>query len=488
MSMAASARRTVQEYRNTLDCTAETLELAEAKFASALRTIATKTPLLHVILSLTDHVPTTKVETLAVQLRSDGLKFLVYNPNFIVDYDEQGAAFFLAHEAEHLLALHLERAADKPELLSDQYWIIATEAMNNHFVKELLGAPGLPRNLKTGEESGVNPTKVFQQYQRNLKAAGLEPVTEKVFLSTDDTCRSELARMTRDPSARSAVCTHLSNPGNQSGSKNSQSNTDGDNDSSSENLEGGLTISSDVLEDLIVDAIQQTAHEARVNGNAQAVNELTKRMERAEGSEEATKIWGTHAAGVRVGDPVVIRTVSYWEQYVTNKIASMIQPDEKLTQLKKLVAIEPQPPFRFRGESLKHRGVICYDTSGSMGVQLLNRLKQLIGDEDGLEIDWVTCDTQVYRINPNEPLRGGGGTVFEPLVDYVEGRIGLENEPPLAYEPDFVIVVTDGEFNPIHPQHPENWVWLITPGGTDWPRDYGMDSIVLTRDDIAVLM
>jgi hypothetical protein len=36
--------------------------------------------------------------------------------------------------------------------------------------------------------------------------------------------------------------------------------------------------------------------------------------------------------------------------------------------------------------------------------------------------------------------------------------------------PDAVIMVTDGHAPAIAPAEPDKWIWLITPGGDDWPE------------------
>ncbi len=124
------------------------------------------------------------------------------------------------------------------------------------------------------------------------------------------------------------------------------------------------------------------------------------------------------------------------------------------------------------GDDDRHQAVIAIDTSGSMPESLITELSNLVGTNEQMDVTWIAFDGQVWPFQPGQSMQGGGGTSFQVIDDYL---LTLE-EPP-----DVVIVATDGYAAPITPREPEKWVWLITPGGSEWPatHDVPMSSFPL---------
>jgi predicted metal-dependent peptidase len=86
------------------------------------------------------------------------------------------------------------------------------------------------------------------------------------------------------------------------------------------------------------------------------------------------------------------------------------------------------------------------DTSGSMGAE---ELGSALGETTGVlracggDITFLACDAQVHEAkqvsNPKELaklLKGGGGTSFRPVFDYVSQR--------MKEKPSLIIGITDG--------------------------------------------
>ena len=109
------------------------------------------TPLESALLAVVDRRFTDEVDTVAVQLRQDGVTQLLANPTFVCDLDVDDVAFVLCHEALHLLFNHLVVARG-----SDRAWQMACEVVINHWVQRHTGRP-LPRSRSCGRPLGVDP-------------------------------------------------------------------------------------------------------------------------------------------------------------------------------------------------------------------------------------------------------------------------------------------------------------------------------------------
>lgn len=115
------------------------------------------------------------------------------------------------------------------------------------------------------------------------------------------------------------------------------------------------------------------------------------------------------------------------------------------------------------------RLVVVLDTSGSIGPQELSRfgteLRAL--SATGTELFLVLCDAAVHARMPftgtlPEQIPGGGGTDLEP---------GLQ--AALEYDPDGVILFTDGGLPPLRTRAPCPLLWLLTPDGLSDPYRQG---------------
>lgn len=112
--------------------------------------------------------------------------------------------------------------------------------------------------------------------------------------------------------------------------------------------------------------------------------------------------------------------------------------------------------------------VIAYDTSGSMPAGVVEWMTELVGRIEGVEAHWLSFDGVVMPFEPGQAVLGGGGTSFQAVVDYVEGRTALDGVP-FEERADAVVVLTDGHAPHVTPAEPDKWIWLITPSGDDWP-------------------
>jgi predicted metal-dependent peptidase len=446
------------------------------------------------------HLPTTAIDTMAVVLLGDNSAMLLYNPYFTVALGQMNAAFVLYHEARHLLQAHL---FSEPHLRNDPTWITATEACINHVTQTRLnrtmpevlvpdfdkdGQPVL--DPKTGvqkqvkQETGVDPKKTYAGYKANLEKNGLTPVDYAAFYRTDFGCYSELNRMVPDPEDKKGKGKPgKGEPGAGAGSCVHQSG-DGE--------EGGGVPEDQETADALGKQILHNVMQAALAGKEQARTELLELIDRTDGStENITKLWGLLGAARLRGETPKAGKVDWWKQWTNDTLASKLKDGERLQYNKKRGGIDllmhRDPLLSRRGEDEEKVVLIAIDTSGSMPEHVISYLTKLVGSTDGLEIHWVSFDGVVMPFVAGERVYGGGGTNFQNVVDYAEGRMEVDGNR-MDIHPDAVIMLTDGYAPAVRPAEPDKWMWLITENGTDdWikaqPASEQMDSHQLRTGD-----
>jgi len=197
-------------------------------------------------------------------------------------------------------------------------------------------------------------------------------------------------------------------------------------------------------------------------------------MDRTEGASERTsRLWGQLGAGILRGRTARTGTVHWWQRWLVDVLASRLREGERLVYPKKrgalLAALGRDPMLSRRGPVREKVLVIAYDTSGSMPGRVIDWLTELVGGIDGVEAHWLSFDGVVMPFVPGERVYGGGGTSFQAVADYVEGRTEVRGRF-FEERPDAVVMLTDGFAPHITPAEPDKWIWLITEGGDDWPE------------------
>ncbi len=147
-------------------------------------------------------------------------------------------------------------------------------------------------------------------------------------------------------------------------------------------------------------------------------------------------------------------------------LAAKLSDGERLVYPKKLgavlLALGHDPFLHRRGQERTKVVLVALDTSGSMPDSVVEWLTTLVGQTDGVESHWLSFDGRVVPFVPGERVGGGGGTDFQNVVDYAEGRLEV-NGRRCEEMPEAVIMLTDGY------AEPDRWIWLITDDGDDWP-------------------
>ncbi|MEV6104802.1 hypothetical protein AB0M28_08815 [Streptomyces sp. NPDC051940] len=385
-------------------------------------------------------VPTTAIATAAVVASGDGSCLLLYNPAFFVGLGLDGVKFVLFHEARHLVQRHLFA---EEELREDPVFTVACEVSINHVALLRLARTGLP--LLDGRPTGVDPKEVHAAYEADLTGQGLQPLSYDRFTETDMTIYGELKRMLNPP-VPDDRCIHL--------------------------MAGGVPADQETVDATASSVLLNSLLAAR-RGHPAAEGELVDLMNRTDGaSDRASRIWGRLGAGALRGRTSATRQVDWWQRWLVDVLASKLQEGERLVYPKKrgalLAALGQDPMLSRRGPIRTKVLVVAYDTSGSMPHGVVRWLTELVGRIDGVEAHWLSFDGVVMPFKAGERVYGGGGTSFQAVADYVEGRTAVDGEF-FDEKPDAVVVLTDGYAPHITPAEPDKWIWLITEGGDDWP-------------------
>ncbi|MEV4253693.1 hypothetical protein AB0J52_11050 [Spirillospora sp. NPDC049652] len=402
------------------------------------------------------HIATTAVPTAAVTATGDGVCALLYNPYFFLELDHEGVKFVLFHEARHLMHRHLY----VDELLRDDpRFTLAAEVAINHVALLRLRRSGLPtvpgQDGGPPEPVGVDPRAVYERYKADLLDQGLTPVSYDEFSHTDLTVYSELRRMKTLEPPPSAYCVHGVGDG-------------------PEGRTGRAVPLDDETVQQIGDAVLREVVQAALRGNQSARDEILDLADRsADGGDRIERMWGGLGLDKLRGTTPVTRRVDWWQRWLTDVLASKLDESERLVYPKKhgaiLLALGHEPMLTRRGPERKKVVLVAFDTSGSMPDSVVEWLTTLVGQTDGVESHWLSFDGVVTPFVPGERVRGGGGTDFQNVVDYAEGRLKVGGRR-LDVEPDAVIMVTDGYAPAVTPAEPDRWIWLITDGGDDWPE------------------
>lgn len=390
-------------------------------------------------------IPTTAIDTAAVVASGDGTCLLLFNPGFFVGLGLDGVKFVLFHEARHLVHRHL--FAD-PELHDDPVFELAAEVSINHVALVRLDRRELP--LLDGRPTGIDPRTVYEHYRADLTAHGLEPVSYETFTETDLRVYGELKRMHRPPVPERRLCVHLA--------------------------DGAPVPADQETVDAVTSSALLNSLLAARRGHAGAERELLDLMDRTQdGSARAARIWGNLGAGMLRGETTRTRTVHWWQRWLVDVLGSKLRDGERLVYPKKrgalLAALGQDPMLARRGPVRDKVLVIAYDTSGSMPHHVITWLTELVGRIDGVQAHWLSFDAFVMPFAPGERVYGGGGTSFQAVADYVEGRTEV-NGRRFDETPDAVVMLTDGYAPPITPAEPDKWIWLITEGGDEWPETH----------------
>jgi hypothetical protein len=323
----------------------------------------------------------------------------------------------------------------------------------------------------------ICPVSEHARYKRAKKEmaktdpTATEPVTYEQFVSSDVACAAFLREIPPPKKAKQTTCCRASGtsvPGGGSDPSDPSSQTGIDPEQAGIDPEQAGKL---------VDGILDKAMTRALNGDESAKDAL---LDLGDTLGADHPIWGDLGLGALRGLTPPPVQVHYWTRYLQNAITSILSPGANLVYPRKMIAFEDlyeesgyRLPFLPVGDERHTRLLRATDTSGSMSKKFLDQVAALIGEVPNCEVVDITFDAYVYELEHGSEMKGGGGTSFQPVSDYVD----------TADEPfDCVLVITDGYAPEMVPAEPDKWVWLITPNGSMWPADKGMSAVVI--DDL----
>lgn len=413
------------------------------------------TPLESALLAVVDRRFTDEIDTVAVQLRRDGVAQLLANPAFVCDLEADDVAFVLCHEALHLLFNHLLVARD-----GDRAWRVACEVVINHWVQRHTGRP-LPRSQSTGRPLGVDPADAYAAYAQAVD----DPVAFERFVHTDEGCAQQLRRMPATPAG--SGCRHLD--------LGAGSGTAG-------------TVAEDRDEGEALEALLERLVQRAVDGDQRLHGQLSEVL----AASDTSPVWGRvggeqlRATSARLGD------TGLWQRQLAHVLGSQLADELHPAYDRKAgwwdaallapLGIDLDEhvgmPLILAADGRTHRRVAVFiDTSGSIPDPVVDAAAQTIGEVAEATVDWHTFDHAVHPFEPGEPLVGRGGTSFDVIVDHLAATTDDPRDADHGY--DAVVVLTDGYAPPIAPPDPDRWIWLIVADGDPWPRDHGMRTVAV---------
>lgn len=225
----------------------------------------------------------------------------------------------------------------------------------------------------------------------------------------------------------------------------------------------------------IVDSLADTLSKEELAKLSKELNDAAKDGKPLK-KDGADKQAGNIAAGIefhvtrqkivkkRKWETVISRWVKNSIKY--NRAESWLNENVRYRALPKDMAL---PGNRYEEIKTKKRITLYMfaDTSGSC-VHLVQRFYNAVSSipEDRFDIRVYNFDTTVYSISKKDMAKGtwkgGGGTSFTCIEDYIQSEINKNNE---AY-PSQVFVITDGYANLVNPQHPERWQFFLSENYT----------------------
>jgi predicted metal-dependent peptidase len=476
------------------------------------------------VYSSTVYADTDWVPTAAVTMPGE-IPILTINPKFFHELSPDQAGFVISHEMYHLVLGHLN-SHQNFMMSNKKLATVAREAMINRLIMRQ-NRKGIPE--KQGVTiSMVNPDQLYALYVKTANSYGVKPVSEVSFFTSELSIYTSISDLPKpmdlpDPKCDTATIEQDQNhsqqecPNCQGQSKSSKDETsddssdengsgssDQDDDSSDENGSGSSDRDDDsdlngndygscschchssnggAKGSLVERALSKLAEQAR-NGSGEAKEIAQELIENLQKASPESKIWGNIAAGVGVGTTTEVKKTAMWEKAVAHLAATILSRNaSRLVYDRKSGAVGPR--LARKGLEKTKKGFFFADTSGSMYGGPIERLIQLIGSENQMEILYRTFDTDVYEHEIGQTLIGGGGTDFSVIQQYLDDQAhavdGIE-------DPDFILVFTDGYAEPFVPAEPEKWVVVLTPNGTEsWPQKanlayYRLDE---TRDELS---
>ena len=363
---------------------------------------------------------TTKIPTLAVAREGISCKLCI-NPQFWSTLSDTEQVAVLIHELSHIALKHMFMCKDFPDRELFNY---AADVEVNSYIKGLpkgaITAKTLSERLHTHVIEGLGTKKYYELLKTTQED---DP---NVSLSSQDAETDS----SKDQSQQQEEEKKKEGQGGESSSTIGDHSTWKDFEDASEAEKQLITVN---IDSIIKDTAEQVEKACgSIPGN------LTELLEKLRTPNKPVFDWKSYFRRM-LGTIYDINIKS------SRKMPSKRFPDSSGVKHKKKVSI-----------------LIAIDTSGSLDTKSLQEFFSEIDNVNkaGAKITLLQCDEEITSISEYNgvipKIKGRGGTSFDPPIDYY-----IKNRS----EYGTLIYFTDG-YAPAPIKHPENVIWIITPGGS----------------------
>jgi len=408
-------------------------------------------PFYGILLSAMNRKPVSFIDTLGVA-QSGNVFQLFYNPKFLEDKTEEQIMYLLKHEVLHVAFNHFSiwdtPSEKQPKYIQQMRQLAADLEVNSYLPKEITKQLGgmLP------EAFGFNENEGTREYYRLL---------ENFFNQQQRQQQKQKAKGSPNKPCNGGQTDNNDNQ-NQDEEQQEQSQGQGRQGNSSfddemqQELPEEITSKGNMLDDHT--QWPGESNDADIQAIQQQVEDLLDFA-----AVEVEKSRGEIPAEMKMRIEQIrskkkARPVADWKRYVRRYLGNEFSEFIRKSKKRESRRFEGAAGNRHRRKS---HILVAIDTSGSVSMpeylEFFAQIKTLLPIAD---FHVVECDARIaheyeYRGKVNEDIHGGGGTSFDPPVNYFNERRKLY---------DALVYFTDG-YAPVPDNIGRDMLWVISSKG-----------------------
>lgn len=410
---------------------------------------------------------TNLVPTAGVTVDKEGNVFMLFSPKFAREimknkYHNLMLEFVLMHEAMHVILDHIGRKKHRQPFV----WNIACDAIVNTTVFNIFSdrfktttnpSPTTFDIKKIDEKGNITPDTVTVPAHSHFVVLKSKEVDTRYVEEMNAFIEMMIHPSSVEETADSCYALCAEELYEKLMQKVEKMKAKGlstlDDHSGWEKADGaGKTPAQEMAEEQLKESMKDAMGKA-IKGDSNAMNKMAGKTPCGEFRE--------------MGINIVARKLP-WDKMLKSFIASRI--DEHIEEVwhnpsRKLRSFYPAVvlPNEFEVEDKdKLMVMIAVDTSGSMDGEVLKKVQAVLAAFPADKVDYtaISFDTDIYPIETDitkvQRFRGGGGTSFQDVAEHAH---------KMPVHPDCVIMITDGYDSTPRLEKPDNWLWLLVPGG-----------------------
>ena len=373
------------------------------------------------------------IPTAGVSWDADNKKVrFMFNKKFANTLTDQEFAFVVAHEAMHLINMHvflfrekIDQAVAKKknnaEVSAFRYKLnIAADCVVNDSLTSLYGLDRIPSIGRVDSKDGPKPLPLF--YGQNVVKVDTYDMTvmEVYYLIPDN------------PSAQGESQDH---------EWSSFAGPDG-------------SINQDFI-DQISDFIDNNQGNSATSDEEQTQIDKMKEALQNSSDPNARRAGNEPGKQARAIDGLGHNAIS-WSKILFQFVETKRVVDNWNRPNRKLMSIYPDAIIPSYIPEEKEEIFIAIDSSSSIDNASLKLLLEVARNTPSrFKVKAITFDTQCYEydVKGSKYPVGRGGTDFQIIEEYIQKNF--------KRYPRCVVVLTDGSGTPLSPQYPDRWMWLL---------------------------